>query len=167
LAAQAQQAGQQNVAFGAGLFGTGANMLGQYQAGQVGALNPFVTYLGAGQTIEELGQAPLKLGAALGGQAAAYGANVGQSLLQGGVSAARAQAAGAGQSPLSDVLAGGVDTKKLMTGFERLFGGGQPVQTGYTGNAYMQPYENDLLAQQGQYYRQQPTSFSYDGSGPV
>ena len=167
LAAQAQQAGQQNVAFGAGLFGTGANMLGQYQAGQVGALNPFVTYLGAGQTIEELGQAPLKLGAALGGQAAAYGANVGQSLLQGGVSAARAQAAGAGQSPLGDLLAGGVDTKKLMTGFERLFGGGQPVQTGYTGNAYMQPYENDLLAQQGQYYRQQPTSFSYDGSGPV
>jgi hypothetical protein len=46
-----------NVAFGAGLFGTGANMLGQYQAGQVGALNPFTTYLGAGQTIEELGQA--------------------------------------------------------------------------------------------------------------
>jgi hypothetical protein len=38
LAAQAQQAGQQNVAFGTGLFGTGANLLGQYQAGQVGAL---------------------------------------------------------------------------------------------------------------------------------
>ena len=87
LAAQAQQAGQQNVAFGAGLFGTGANMLGQYQAGQVGALNPFTTYLGAGQTIEELGQAPLKLGAGLGGQAAAYGGNVGQALLTGGMAA--------------------------------------------------------------------------------
>jgi hypothetical protein len=168
LAAQAQQAGQQNVAFGAGLFGTGAGMLGQYQAGQVGALNPFTTYLGAGQTIEELGQAPLKLGAALGGQAAAYGGNVGQSLLQGGISAAKTQQAGAGQSPLSDVLAGGVDTKKLMTGFEKLFGGyGQPIQTGYTGSPYMQPYENALLAAQGQYYTQQPSAFFDYGSGPV
>jgi hypothetical protein len=162
LAAQAQQAGQQNVAFGAGLFGTGANMLGQYQAGQVGALNPFTTYLGAGQTIEELGQAPLKLGAALGGQAAAYGSNVGQSLLQGGISAARAQQAGAGQSPLSDVLAGGVDTKKLMTGFEKLFGGyGQPVQTGYEGTPTMQPFQNEQLANSFLYDRQQRNSSSY------
>jgi len=67
LATQAQQAGQQNVAFGAGLFGTGANMLNQYQAGQVGALSPFTTYLGAGQGIEGLGQESLRLGAELGG----------------------------------------------------------------------------------------------------
>lgn len=98
LAAQAQQAGQQQVAFGTGLLGQGAGLLGQYQAGQVGALNPFTTYLGAGQTIEELGQAPLKLGAGLGGQAGAYGANVGQSLLAGGMGAAKTiqSAAGSG-----------------------------------------------------------------------
>ena len=121
LAAQAQQAGQQNVAFGAGLFGTGAGMLGQYQAGQVGALNPFTTYLGAGQTIEELGQAPLKLGAALGGQAAAYGANVGQSLLQGGISAAKTQQAGQGFSPLAGLLQGAGSNPRLQTGFENAF----------------------------------------------
>jgi hypothetical protein len=121
LAAQAQEAGQRNVAFGTGLFGTGANMLNQYQAGQVGALNPFTTYLGAGQTIEELGQAPLKLGAALGGQAAAYGANVGQSLLTGGISAARAQQAGQGFSPLSGLLQGAGSNEKLMSGFENFF----------------------------------------------
>jgi hypothetical protein len=121
LAAQAQQAGQQNVEFGAGLFGTGANMLSQYQAGQVGALNPFTTYLGAGQTIEELGQAPLKLGAALGGQAAAYGGNVGQSLLTGGLAAARTQQSGAGFSPTAGLLQGLAASPRLQTGFENLY----------------------------------------------
>ena len=129
LAAQAQQAGQQNVAFGAGLFGTGAGMLGQYQAGQVGALNPFTTYLGAGQTLEELGQAPLKLGAALGGQAGAYGANVGQALLQGGLSAAKTQQAGSGFSPMAGFYQGLANSPRLQTGFENLFSGfGQPTQ---------------------------------------
>jgi hypothetical protein len=121
LAANAQQAGQQNVAFGAGLFGTGAGMLGDYQAGQVGALSPFTAYLGAGQTIEELGQAPLKLGAALGGQAAAYGANVGQSLLTGGISAARAQQAGQGYSSTANLLQGAANSPYLKTGFENIY----------------------------------------------
>jgi hypothetical protein len=35
-----------------------------------------------------MGQQPLTLGAGLGGQAAAYGANAGRSLLAGGLSAA-------------------------------------------------------------------------------
>jgi hypothetical protein len=89
LAAQAQQAGQQNVAFGAGLLGQGAGLLGQYQAGQVGALSPFSAYLGAGSTIESLGQQPLTLGASLGGQSSTAGANVGRDLLLGGLGAAQ------------------------------------------------------------------------------
>jgi len=96
LASQAQQAGQQNVAFGAGLFGTGADLMSQYQAGQIGALNPFTTYLGAGSSIEQLGQQPLEMGSALGGRAATAGGNVGQSLLQGGLGAAKAIQSGAG-----------------------------------------------------------------------
>ena len=149
LAAQAQQAGQQNVAFGAGLFGTGANMLGQYQAGQVGALNPFTTYLGAGQTIESLGQQPLDIGAQLGGRAATAGANGGQSLLQGGVSAARAQQAGSGFSPLGGLLQGLGSNQRLQTGFENLFGN-------YTMNRNIEgalpqsanPYGNPMSAEQ-------------------
>jgi hypothetical protein len=157
LAAQAQQAGQQNVAFGAGLFGTGAGMLGQYQAGQVGALSPFTTYLGAGQTIESLGQQPLDIGAQLGGRAATAGANVGQSLLQGGLAAAQTQQRGAGFSPEAGLLQGLANNPRLQTGFENYFAGrNQPVQTGMTGA------QNDLLAAQGQYYRQ-PSTFSYDG----
>jgi hypothetical protein len=88
LATQAQQAGQQNLSFGAGLFGTGANLLSQYQTGQVGALAPFQGYLGATQGIEQLGQAPLNIGAELGGRSATAGANVGRSLLEGGMAAA-------------------------------------------------------------------------------
>jgi len=88
LAAQAQQAGQQQVAFGAGLFGTGANLLGSYQQGQVGALSPFQASLGVQSGIEQLGQQPLTLGAGLGGQAAAYGANAGRFLYGGGMGAA-------------------------------------------------------------------------------
>ncbi len=121
IAQQAEQAGQQRTAFGTGLFSTGNQLLDQYYAGQVGALNPFTTYLGAGQTIEELGQAPLKLGAALGGQAAAYGGNVGQALLTGGMSAAKIQQGGQGFSPTAGLLQGLANSPRLQTGFENLF----------------------------------------------
>jgi hypothetical protein len=166
LAAQAQQAGQQNVAFGTGLLGTGANLLGQYQAGQVGALSPFTTYLGAGQTIESLGQQPLDIGAQLGGRAATAGANVGQSLLTGGLAAARTQQAGAGYSPLGGLLQGFGNNPKLQTGFENyLTSRNQPVETGYMGSPTMSQDQNTLLAQQGGYYgqRSQPTYTSSQG----
>jgi len=88
LGAQAQQAGQQQVAFGTGLFGTGANLLGQYQQGQVGALSPFQAYLSGTQGIEGLGQSALEMGSALGGRAAQFGANAGQFLQRGGQGAA-------------------------------------------------------------------------------
>jgi hypothetical protein len=84
-------------------------------------LSPFATYLGAGQTIEELGQAPLKLGAGLGGQAAGYGGNVGQALLTGGLSAARTQQAGQGFSPLAGLLQGAAASPRLQTGFENIY----------------------------------------------
>lgn len=106
LAAQAQQSGQQNVAFGTGLLGTGANLMGQYQAGQVGALNPFTTYLGGGQAIEQMGQQPLTLSAGLGGQQAAYGANAGRSLLTGGLSAAMTQQAANAYNPAATIVSG-------------------------------------------------------------
>lgn len=105
LASQAQQAGQQNVAFGTGLLGSGANLLGQYQAGQVGALSPFTSYLGAGSTIESLGQQPLEMGRLLGGQTATAGANVGQALLTGGLGAAKTIQGAAG-SGLGSALIG-------------------------------------------------------------
>jgi hypothetical protein len=106
LAAQAQQAGQQQTAFGAGLFGSGSQLLGQYQAGQVGALSPFQTSLGLGGTIEQMGQSPLDISAALAGRSATAGANVGQALLTGGMGAARTAQAGNAFNPLANVLQG-------------------------------------------------------------
>jgi len=123
LATQAQQAGQQNVAFGAGLFDTGAGMLGKYQAGQVSALSPFQTYLGTGQTIEEMGQQPLRLSSDLAGRSSQAGANVGQTLLTGGTNAARTQQAGQGYSSTANLLQGMANSPYLKTGFERMFGG--------------------------------------------
>jgi hypothetical protein len=133
LAAQSQQAGQQNVAFGTGLLGQGAGLLGQYQAGQVGALNPFTTYLGAGSTIESLGQQPLDIGAQLGGRAATAGANVGQSLLQGGLGAARTiQAANSG-SGFGSALTGLANNPYVASGLQNYFQNrNQPYNT-YSG----------------------------------
>jgi hypothetical protein len=43
LAARAEEAGRQRIAFGAGLFGTGSDIYNLYSTGQVGALNPFTS----------------------------------------------------------------------------------------------------------------------------
>lgn len=104
LAAQAQQAGQQNVAFGAGLFGQGSNLLNQYQVGQVGALAPFQNYLQTTQGIESLAQQPLALGSELGGRASTAGANAGQFLSRAGTTAAITRQAGDYGSGLGGAL---------------------------------------------------------------
>jgi len=108
LAGQAQQAGQQQLAFGTGLFGQGSNLLNQYQAGQVGALNPFTTYLGGAGTIESLGQQPLNIGAELGGR------NVNnsgaQALFSGGMGAARSMQEANSYSPFGTGLMGAANS---------------------------------------------------------
>jgi len=78
LAAQAQQAGQQQVAFGAGLLGTGAQTMGQYYAGQQAAYAPYTTAMGQVQGLEALGQQPLTTGINLGQISSQAGANVGR-----------------------------------------------------------------------------------------
>ena len=106
LAAQATQAGQQQVQFGAGLLGSGANLLGSYTQGLTGAYSPFSTGIGVGSSLESLGQAPLDIGAQLGGRSAQAGANVGQTLLQGGLLGARTTQAASGVSPFGTALTG-------------------------------------------------------------
>ena len=149
LLARQQAMEQGRTAFGAGLFGTGAGLLGQYQAGQVGALSPFTAFLGTNQSIEQMGQQPLTLGAGLGGQAAAYGANAGNSLLRGGLSAAITQQQGQGFSPLAGLLQGAASNPRLQTGFENAY-------NNYTMNRNIEgalpqsanPYGNPMSAEQ-------------------
>jgi len=76
LAANAMQQGQQQTSFGAGLFNTGANLLGQVPAYQVAALAPYTQYLTGASTAEALGQNPLDVSTKLGAQQSTSGANV-------------------------------------------------------------------------------------------
>jgi hypothetical protein len=121
LASQAQQAGQQQVAFGTGLFGQGAGLLGQYQAGQVNALNPFTTYLGGAGTIESLGQQPLELGANIGGRN--VNATGAQALLMGNLGAARTMQEANAYNPYSAALQGVANNPYIQQGVKSLFSG--------------------------------------------
>jgi len=94
LAANAEQAAQQRLGFGAGLFGTGANLLGTQYGLQTQALAPFQQQFGVSQLLEQAAQQPLDIGAQLGGRTATAGANVGQTLLSGGLGAAQTQLQG-------------------------------------------------------------------------
>jgi hypothetical protein len=111
LAANAQQAGQRDVLFGAGLLGQGSQAMGQYYGGQQAAYAPYATAQGQVQALETLGQQPLQMGASLGQQAATAGFNVGRLGLQ-----------GAGQSV---ALATGADATRNL-GAQSLIAAGNP-----------------------------------------
>jgi hypothetical protein len=83
LAANAQQAGQRDVLFGAGLLGQGSQAMGQYYGGQQAAYAPYTTAMGQAQNLETLGQQPYNMGVNLGQLGAQTGFNVGQLGLKG------------------------------------------------------------------------------------
>ena len=128
LAAQAQQEGQRQLAFGTGLFGQGAGLYGGYESGVTGALNPFTTTLGGISSIESLGMQPLDIGAQLGGRAATAGANVGQSLLYGGLNAAKT-IQGAQIDPFAISLLGLGSNREFTQGLAGMFSGTAPTQS--------------------------------------
>jgi hypothetical protein len=121
LAAQAQQAGQEQLKFGAGLFGVGSDLMNQYQLGQVGALRPFEAYMGQERAIEGLGQNALDIGINLGakGQSTA-GANA---LLQGGTNAANTMAQANAYNPFATALMSASQNPQLTNAFGNLFSG--------------------------------------------
>ena len=137
LAAQAQEAGQRQVAFGAGLFGTGGNLLTQGYGGQAAALDPYRAYLSGATGLEALGQQPLDLGINIGakGQSTA-GANA---LLQGGMGAAQSMGAANAYNPFASALIGLSQNPQLTSGLGNLFGGGGRAafsQTGLGGSGF-------------------------------
>jgi hypothetical protein len=94
LAARADRAAMERASYGAGLFGTGADLLGAAYGLPTTALGPLSSYLGTVGTIEEMGQQPFNLGLAVGG-AAQPGASAAANLLtQGLTSAANTRRAG-------------------------------------------------------------------------
>jgi len=133
LAANAQQYGQQNVAFGAGLLGTGAQTMGQYYAGQQAAYAPYTTAMGQVQGLEALGQQPLTTGINLGQISAQAGANVGQLGLKGaGLSTALATSADATRNlAAQSLIAAGNPNAQFGSAIGGLLGGG--LQSAFSG----------------------------------
>ena len=131
LAAQAQQAGQQQLAFGTGLFGTGAQMYDLYGRGQVGALAPYQAYLGGAAGLEAQGQQPLELGSALGGRIAnPTGSNA---LLQGGMAAAQTMGQANAYNPFASALTGFARSPALAQGLGNMFSPSVTPTTTYMG----------------------------------
>jgi hypothetical protein len=111
LAAQAQEQGRAQTQFGAGLFGLGS------QAAAAG-YSPFQTQLGLAGNIEGMGQSALDIGSTLGGRASQAGAQSGQSLLAGGLGAARTMQAANQTSGLGAAISGLGSNQQLIQGIQ-------------------------------------------------
>jgi hypothetical protein len=133
LAANAQQYGQQNVLFGAGLLGQGSQAMGQYYGGQQAAYAPYTTALGQFTNLEQLAQQPLQMGATLAQQSAQAGANVGRLGLTGaGQSVALATGADATRNLAAQgLIAAGSPNAQFGQAIGGLFGGG--LQSAFSG----------------------------------
>jgi hypothetical protein len=136
LAANAQQAGQQQVLYGAGLLGQGSTAMGNYYSGQQAAYAPYTTALGQFQNLETLAQQPLTMSANLAQQSATAGAKVGQlGLLGAGQSVDLATGKAATTNPYATALSGLASNPALATAFgnyldQALYPAGNPLQTG-------------------------------------
>ena len=139
LAANAQQAGQQNVLFGAGLLGQGAQAMGNYYGGQTQAYAPYTTALGQVQNLESLAQQPLQMGASLGQQSATAGANAGRLGLTGAQISGNLMTSNAvTNNPYAAFLSGlGSPTSTLGQGLANYITGYNPIADQ---NAVLNPY---------------------------
>ena len=125
LAANAQQAGQRDVLYGAGLLGQGAQTMGNYYGGQQQAYSPYTTALGQVSGLEALGQQPFTLGAQLGQTASTAGSRVGQLGLTGAqLSTNLATSANATTNPYAQALmAAGNPNAMFGQSLGNVFGG--------------------------------------------
>jgi hypothetical protein len=120
LAAQATQGGMDQTRFGAGLLGTGGNLMTQGYQGQAAALTPYEAYLNQMKQLEALGQDPLNLGSALGGRIA--NPQGGQFLQQGGMAAAQTMGAANAYNPFATALTQASQNPAFQQGIGNLFG---------------------------------------------
>ena len=138
-ALNAQQYGQQQLTFGQGLLS--------------GAYAPYSTALGLASNVEELGMQPLTLGMNLGGRTAQAGASVGNTLLQGGLGAARTLQQAQSQSPWGNAISGLSQNQNFINAFKQ-----QP--SGNAGYTYNSPYGTDYTSGGANYGVNQPSTWS-------
>jgi hypothetical protein len=106
LASQADQAAMDRAKFGAGLFGTGGELLRQVPSLTTAGYGPLEAQLGLLGTTEKLGQQPFLLSQDLANQYATAGARAGQLYLEPQAAAANAYAKYQGYSPMGTALSG-------------------------------------------------------------
>jgi hypothetical protein len=104
LAAQADEAGMARARFGAGLFGTGGELLRQVPQLTTAGYAPLEAQLGLLRTTETMGQDPFRLSQALAGQYSQAGANAGRLYLEPQAAAANAYSKYQGYSPMGTAL---------------------------------------------------------------
>jgi hypothetical protein len=125
LASQATEAGMARTKFGAGLFGTGGELLGQVPVLTTAGYNPLQTQLNLLGGVEKMGQQPFLLSQDLANQYATAGARAGELYLKPQAAAANAYAQYQGYSPMATGLQGlGSSIQSFGNGFMA----GQPTQ---------------------------------------
>ena len=131
LAAEADQAAQQRLQFGAGLFDTGANLQGRYYTGQTAAYQPFATAMDTSVGLENLAQQPLEMGVNIGGRTTAGTAAGGRFLSEGITNAAATMAPANAYSASGNLLSGFAQNPMVSSALNNAFGV-QPQQRTYT-----------------------------------
>jgi len=122
LAAEADQAAQQRLQFGAGLFDTGANLQGRYYTGQTAAYAPFATAMNTSSELESLAERPLGLGVELGGRVSSAAGRAGALMGQGILGAAETMYPSNAYSLTGDVLSGISQSPLVTSDIDRAFG---------------------------------------------
>jgi hypothetical protein len=126
IAARADQAAMDRARFGAGLLGTGGEILGQVPRLTTAGYGPLEAQLGLLGTTERLGQQPFMLSQDLASQYARAGASAGQLYMQPQAAAAQAYGQYQGYSPIGSALSGLGSTIGGM-------GGGSGVSSWFSG----------------------------------
>lgn len=115
LAANADQEARNRIAFGGGLFNTGAGLQNQFYSGQTAAYAPFTSAMNTSIGLEELAQAPMNLGMELGGRVSSAAGRSGALTAQGITNAANTMAAPNAYSATGNLLSG-VAQNPMVTG---------------------------------------------------
>jgi len=121
LAAQGQQAGQQQAQFGAGLLGVGSDLMGKYYGGQTAAYAPFATAIDTTTGLENLAQQPMTLGTQIGARTTASAAQAGQLLSQGMLQSAATQAPANAFSYSGNLFSQAANSPQLQDAIRRAF----------------------------------------------
>jgi len=128
LAAEGQQAGQQQAQFGAGLLGAGSDLMGKYYAGQTAAYSPFATAIDTSTGLESLAQQPLTLGTQIGAKTTAASAEAGRLIGQGMINSAATQAPANAFSYSGNILSQFGSNPQFTNALNRSFGVTDPNQ---------------------------------------